>query len=134
VSGQAKQQLLEQSDLLVAPSFTENFGMVIAEALAHEVPVIASRNTPWSSLGSERCGLWVDNDPETLVESILKLRQCALGEMGRRGRAWMIRDFGWTKRAMQMCDVYRSLVLAPESAEREDARHLAERRATGGQP
>lgn len=134
VSGSSKQELLEQSDLLVAPSFTENFGMTIAEALAHEVPVIASRNTPWQAIGTEGCGLWVGNDPGTLVRSILQLRTGALREMGRRGRAWMIREFSWTKRAAEMLDVYRGLTSSAEPMpEAEQTHRLAtERSASGG--
>jgi glycosyltransferase involved in cell wall biosynthesis len=131
VSGPSKLQVFEQSDLLVTPSFTENFGMVIAEALAHEVPVIASRNTPWKSLDEERCGLWVDNDPATLVESILQLRKCALRDMGRRGRAWMIRDFGWEWRAREMLDVYSNAICSAERGREDEA---ADRSVTGARP
>jgi len=46
VSGEAKEDLFANSDVALAPSYVENFGMAIAEALAHEVPVIASKGTP----------------------------------------------------------------------------------------
>jgi glycosyltransferase involved in cell wall biosynthesis len=39
VEGEVKLRLFEQADLAVAPSHTENFGMVVAEALAHGIPV-----------------------------------------------------------------------------------------------
>jgi len=110
VTGEAKQRLFEQSDLLIAPSFTENFGMVVAEALAHEVPVIVSHGCPWQGVETHACGVWVANDPDTLFNSISDLRQRPLRDMGRRGREWMIRDFGWDKRAAQMVTVYRDLV------------------------
>src|SRR5207253_4495364 len=40
-----KRSLFESASLVVVPSHTENFGMVVAEALAHAVPVIASKGT-----------------------------------------------------------------------------------------
>jgi glycosyltransferase involved in cell wall biosynthesis len=36
---------VENNDVAVVSSHTENFGMVVAEALAHGVPVIASKGT-----------------------------------------------------------------------------------------
>ncbi|MEZ5591148.1 MAG: glycosyltransferase [Gammaproteobacteria bacterium] len=50
--------MLESADLFVLPSFSENFGVVIAEALAHGVPVITTRGTPWKGLLQHGCGWW----------------------------------------------------------------------------
>ena len=47
VGSDKKKACFTQSDVLVLPSHTENFGIVIAEALAHGVPVIAGKGTPW---------------------------------------------------------------------------------------
>src|SRR6185437_6101570 len=74
VSGEAKESLFANSDVLVAPSFAENFGMVIAEALAHEVPVIACKGAPWAGLQTNACGLWVDNDSQSLAAAIRSIR------------------------------------------------------------
>ncbi len=46
VDGPARLQAFSEADVCIVPSFTENFAMVNAEALAHGVPVIASRGTP----------------------------------------------------------------------------------------
>jgi glycosyltransferase involved in cell wall biosynthesis len=110
VSGEAKKRLFEGSDIAVFPSHTENFGMVIAEALAHAVPVIASRATPWEALGDEGCGMWVNNDAATLAGAIQQMSTMPLTEMGYRGREWMRKEFGWPKVARQMMEVYKLLV------------------------
>jgi glycosyltransferase involved in cell wall biosynthesis len=107
VSGRAKEDFLANSDVVLAPSYVENFGMAIAEALAHEVPVIASRGTPWEGLQTKGCGLWVDNDPQSLAAAIREIRTMPLGEMGRRGRLWMEREFSWHFVSNQMLAVYR---------------------------
>lgn len=46
VLADAKKQLFEA----LVPSHSENFAIVVAEALAHAVPVFASKGTPWSEL------------------------------------------------------------------------------------
>lgn len=106
VKGEAKERLFAEADVLVLPSHSENFGIAAAEALAHALPVIASRGTPWRGLEAEGAGLWVDNDPESLAAAIARIREMPLAEMGRRGRAWVARDFGWDRVAKDMIAVY----------------------------
>ena len=111
VFGEAKEDLFANSDVALAPSHVENFAMAIAEPLAHEVPVIASRGTPWEGLQTNGCGLWVDNDPQSLAAAIREIRTMPLGEMGRRGRRWMEREFSWHSVSNQMLAVYRECLV-----------------------
>lgn len=106
VDGDDRTAAFMHADLCVVPSFTENFGMVVAEALAHGVPVIASRGTPWSGIEEKGCGRWVDNPPESLAGAIRDIAGMDLQEMGRRGRAWMIESFGWPAVASRMLAIY----------------------------
>ncbi len=55
LSGQPKEELLLTLDCLVLPSKSENFGMVVPEALARGIPVIASKGTPWQELEGIPC-------------------------------------------------------------------------------
>jgi glycosyltransferase involved in cell wall biosynthesis len=106
VLSEAKKRLFECSDVTLVPSYTENFAIVVAEALAHGVPVIASKGTPWSRLEDMKCGLWVDNDPETLAAAIRSISTMPLQDMGSRGRKWMQNEFSWRSVTNQMLDVY----------------------------
>jgi glycosyltransferase involved in cell wall biosynthesis len=108
-----KGRLFAAADLFVMPSFTENFGLAIAEALAHGVPVIAGRGTPWEGLHAEDAGLWVPNDPDSLADALATARLRPLPEMGARGRAWMERDFSWDRAASEMLAVYERLLAEP---------------------
>ena len=106
VLSEAKKALFECSDVALVPSYTENFGIVVAEALAHGVPVIASKGTPWSRLEEMKCGLWVDNDPESLAGAIRSISTMPLQDMGRRGREWMQNEFSWRSVTNQMLALY----------------------------
>ncbi|MHB8216519.1 MAG: glycosyltransferase [Candidatus Sulfotelmatobacter sp.] len=107
VLSEAKKRLFERSDVTLVPSHTENFAIVVAEALAHGVPVIASKGTPWSRLEQLKCGLWVENDPETLANAIRSINTMPLQDMGLRGREWMQKEFSWRSVAEQMLDLYQ---------------------------
>lgn len=109
VEGAAKTRAFEQADICVLPSFSENFGMTVVEALSHGVPVIASRGTPWQELKARDAGEWVANDPRSLAQAIDDLAQRRLELMGQNGRAWMLESFDWNAVARRMADVYRKL-------------------------
>ena len=109
VDGKEKLNVFMQADVCVVPSHTENFGMVVAEALAHAVPVIASQGTPWAGVEARDCGLWVNNSPESLVAGIESIRHKALPEMGMRGRDWMKEEFSWAAIAGTMFIIYTDL-------------------------
>jgi len=102
-----KEALFAECDVALVPSHIENFGIVVAESLAHAVPVIASKGTPWAGLETNLCGLWVENDPESLAAAIRAIRAMPLREMGQRGRTWMERDFSWRTVSGEMFRLYR---------------------------
>jgi glycosyltransferase involved in cell wall biosynthesis len=115
VFGPEKSHLLTQSDLLVLPSHSENFGAVVAEALAHGTPVIASTGTPWSVLESEGCGWWSEPAPDSLADAIRtasSLQPETLRAMGARGRVYVQSQLTWQTCARKMSAVYRSQLLA----------------------
>jgi glycosyltransferase involved in cell wall biosynthesis len=110
VLGDAKERVFQEADLCVVPSFTENFAIVVAEALARGVPVIASHGTPWQAVEQHGCGIWVENSPESLVASIHRLRSAPLRDMGMRGREWMQREFSWNTIGARMLAMYDDLL------------------------
>lgn len=111
VEGKAKSVAFAQADVCVVPSYSENFCMVVAEALAHGVPVVASRGTPWAKIEEQQCGLWVENQPDSLAQAIEKIRTMDLAKMGNSGRNWMEQEFSWHSVADKMVAVYKQLTL-----------------------
>jgi glycosyltransferase involved in cell wall biosynthesis len=109
VHGESKESLFQNADVVVVPSHTENFGLVVAEALARGVPVIASKGTPWKRVEEIGCGLWIDNDPQTLAAGIERIAAMPLQAMGDRGRQWIAREFSWQLAAESMIQLYHDI-------------------------
>lgn len=109
VNGREKFERLASLTALCVPSITENFGMTVTEALSVGTPVIASLGTPWQELNTKHCGWWVDNDVETLADTIsqaLSLPQEAIDEMGNNGKRLVNEKYRDTQVAAMMKQLY----------------------------
>jgi glycosyltransferase involved in cell wall biosynthesis len=97
------------SELYVLPTHNENWGVSIAEALAHGVPAIVGRGAPWSGLETHGCGWWIENRVESLTETLrtaLALSPEELAIMGASGRKWVEECFSWRRVAETMREIY----------------------------
>lgn len=115
VAGKEKSALLATASILVLPSRGENFGNVIAEALAHATPVVTTTATPWSGLANHACGWITDPDPEDLaavLQEAISTSPRDLHEMGTRGRTWMAKEHSWPAVAQALLDAYCALIPA----------------------
>jgi glycosyltransferase involved in cell wall biosynthesis len=109
VDGEGKWRLYQNVDLFVLPSYSENFGLVVAEALACGVPVITTCGTPWQDLIEHRCGWWIEIGVEPLANALregIAMSDGQRHEMGRRGRQLIERKYAWPGIAAQMKSVY----------------------------
>lgn len=86
--GEEKWNFLRSADIMVLPTHSENFGIVIAEALAVGLPVITTKGTPWEDLDRHQCGWWIDlstaNLSSTLTAALSK-EPLELKRMGENG-------------------------------------------------
>jgi glycosyltransferase involved in cell wall biosynthesis len=74
LSGNDLTEMVSSFDYQLLVSKSENFGMVIPEALVCGVPCIATQGTPWKELNSRNCGWWIDNNRESIADAI----KCAI--------------------------------------------------------
>ena len=96
--GSLKEKAYSTASVFILPSYSENFGIVIAEALAHNVPVITTTGTPWSDLIEKKCGWWVSPATDEIakaMEMAMDLSPENLLEMGGRGRGLVMDKYSW---------------------------------------
>ena len=113
VEGERKRELYRDADLFISPSFSENFGIGIAEALANALPVITTQGTPWRDLIDHHCGWWEEIGVGPLAQALREataLSDDARCEMGQRGRELVARKYSWSRVASEMQSVYEWLL------------------------
>lgn len=109
ITGEAKMQKYMNSDLFILPTFNENFGNVIAEAMMCECPAITTKNAPWKVLDEDKCGWWIDLSVDNLVKTLteaMSLSDEERIELGRKSRQCINNHFSSESVAKQTKMVY----------------------------
>ena len=110
--GQEKTQAYLKARGLVLPSYTENFGGVVVDALAAGVPVLVSEKTPWKQVANRGCGMIFELTQTAEVEALnrfFNLVDEARLERGMRGRVWVQSAYSWVNIAKQMLEAYKEM-------------------------
>jgi glycosyltransferase involved in cell wall biosynthesis len=120
VQGEMKDALLANADVFVLPSYSENFGIVVAEAMSWGRPVITSTGTPWKEVAEVGAGWWVAPEEDTLAKALaeeLGQRPRELEAMGAKGRALVEERYTWVAPAERLVRAYER-ILATAGAQR----------------
>ncbi|MGE3979782.1 MAG: glycosyltransferase [Nitrospira sp.] len=113
VMGPAKWQLYVDSDVFVLPSYNENFGLVIAEAMAAGLPVITTTATPWDVLREKHLGWCVYPrvpDLVTALHAAISLSDSERAAMGAKAAHEVAPYCSWQSVARQMAEYYHTLL------------------------
>jgi glycosyltransferase involved in cell wall biosynthesis len=113
VRGEIKLALLQDADLFVLPSYYENFGIAVAEAMATGTPVVISNGIHiWQEI--ERAGAgWVSEcDLERLTETLTEaLRSPELRqEKAINARNLVQKHYNWKAIAQQTIEIYSKII------------------------
>ena len=113
VTGELKSALLESADLFVLPSYYENFGIAVAEAMVAGIPVVISDQVHiCQDISGSESG-WVG---KTNIESIADLLREALKypeERQRRGllaRKFALLNYSWDAIAQKIVEAYQDII------------------------
>lgn len=112
IEGEEKEELYYNAELFVLTTRSENFGMVILEALAHGIPVITTKGTPWQSLNDNKCGYWVDMNFDSIkyaIEKYFLLSDNEKIEMKERG-ILLAKEFSSEKLVSKYIDMYNKIL------------------------
>jgi glycosyltransferase involved in cell wall biosynthesis len=98
------------ANLFLLPSHNENFGLVVAEAMAYGVPALVTDSTPWKELNHRALGWcvpWQDFGA-TLAGATAEGPE-RLRARGAIARTWVLENFSWDKSAKILADFYATL-------------------------
>lgn len=104
--------MLEEADMLVLPSFAEGVPVVLMEAMASRIPVIASRVAGVQELVEDGVSGFAipPGDVATLAERIgqLMANPAMAEEMGRAGRQMVEQEFDIAREGLWLAEIFRN--------------------------
>ena len=112
VLGVDKVSLFKRSSVFVLPSYSENFGMAVVEAMYSKIPVVVTNGVGIATdIERAGAGIVVEKNPIAVSAAIVKILTGVVPrDMGERGKKLVETLFGAMNVAKQMSFVYDSLV------------------------
>ena len=113
VFGNDKTRIYQESALFCLPSFSENFGLVIAEAMSCGTPVITTTNCPWDILNETNTGWCVDLSVDNLeyaLREALSMNPTELYDMGQKASKLIRDNFDYRSVARKTLCLYEWLL------------------------
>lgn len=122
LEGEAKRQALEDAHWFVLPSAAENFGIAVAEALAHGTPAILSPQVAMAELVREAgAGLVSQSDPEQLATTLSEALAGPSASMRQAARDLAVQRLSWGAIASELRDAYAQILARPGGGGRQSA-------------
>jgi glycosyltransferase involved in cell wall biosynthesis len=113
VTGQLKTALLQAADLFVLPSYYENFGIAVAEAMVAGTPVLISDQVHICQEVRDSESGWVSSlDVTEIAKSLRTALQNPLEcqRRGRLAREYALQNYSWDAIARQTILAYNQIV------------------------
>jgi glycosyltransferase involved in cell wall biosynthesis len=113
LTGQERVAVVQEAEVFALPSYTENFGQVVFEAMASGVPVVISdRVNVWHEVLNAGAGKVVPCDADATAKAIGEiLDDPATGrQMGASGRQWVVENLPWSIVTARIADAYAEVI------------------------
>jgi glycosyltransferase involved in cell wall biosynthesis len=111
--GKAKWYFLKSADIFILPTYSENFGIVIAEALATGIPVITTTGTPWEELHTHNCGWWIELSVKNLIHTLKEAMSSSINElekMGENGKKLIHSNYDIQNVSKAISNIYKDII------------------------
>ena len=111
--GPDKLAVLRDASMFVLPSYSENFGLAVIEAMAAGLPIIISDKVNiWREVESAGAGKVVPCEAGKLTEAILDLldKPEMARQMGQKGQVLVRDEFQWPDIAVRLQETYAILI------------------------
>jgi glycosyltransferase involved in cell wall biosynthesis len=111
--GEERLAVMQQATVFALPSYTENFGGVVTEAMASRVPVVISDQVNiWPDVKGAGAGLVVPCDVDATARALLTILQDPERgkQMGNDGRRWVAEHLPWKVVAARMANAYAEVI------------------------
>ncbi|WP_017655129.1 hormogonium polysaccharide biosynthesis glycosyltransferase HpsP [Fortiea contorta] len=116
VTGELKASLLHAADIFVLPSYYENFGIAVAEAMVAATPVVISDQVHICDQVRESQSGWIcATDTQSLLES-LRVALQSPQERQKRGlnaQQYALHNYSWDAIAHQTIMAYEQILRSP---------------------
>ena len=111
LEGERKEAVLGGASLLVLPSYQENFGLCVMEALAHSVPVLVSPNVNLATEIAAANAGWIATIDKDALAAKLGEALSDEEELARRGRAGrqLSQKYSWENAGRDLAKLYRDV-------------------------
>ncbi|MBQ4461732.1 MAG: glycosyltransferase [Bacteroidaceae bacterium] len=86
VYGDDKWRLISNASVFVLPTYSENFGLVVAEAMSASIPVITTNTTPWLILADTDSGWCIPVGVEHVADALADFASLSADELQQKGR------------------------------------------------
>jgi len=107
-----KKQLFQNYDFFVLPTYNESFGLAILESLSYGLPVLTTRNTPWSNIKKYNAGWIINNSYDELIITLNKIFKLKSYEFNIKSKnsIKLASKFRWSVIFNQYIKTYKDLL------------------------
>ena len=111
LDGERKEQMLQNSSLLALPSYQENFGLCVMEALARSVPVLLSPHVNLADEIEAANAGWIAPVEREALSTTLATALSDPDEIAKRGRAGksLSLHYSWERVATELANLYMQI-------------------------
>ena len=105
IFGIKKENVLKNASAFILPSFSESFGIAIAEAMSFGLPILTTTKTPWQVIKKKKLGWYIKPEIKSLRKALKDLFKCSqkeLEETGERSKLYISERYDLMTTSKQM--------------------------------